>query len=63
LGFPGRHFDEETGLDYNFHRYYDPSLGRYITKDPIRVGLDLYAYAESDPANAIDPWGLNIFYL
>ena len=29
LRFPGQYFDEETGLHYNFHRYYDPLIGRY----------------------------------
>jgi len=32
LRFPGQYFDAETGLHYNFHRYYDPALGRYIMK-------------------------------
>ncbi|UHM92582.1 RHS repeat-associated core domain-containing protein [Rahnella victoriana] len=31
----GQHYDEESGLHYNRHRYYDPTLGRYITQDPI----------------------------
>ena len=58
LRFPGQYFDAETGLHYNFHRYYDPTLGRYITEDPIRDGLNWYAYAGSNPGNAIDPLGL-----
>ena len=59
LRFPGQYFDAETGLHYNFHRYYDPALGRYITEDPIRDGLNWYAYAGSNPGNAIDPLGLD----
>jgi len=58
LRFPGQYFDTETGLHYNFHRYYDPALGRYITEDPIRDGLNWYAYAGSNPGNNIDPEGL-----
>ncbi|HEX5514899.1 MAG TPA: RHS repeat-associated core domain-containing protein [Gammaproteobacteria bacterium] len=27
LRFPGRYFDAETGLHYNWHRYYDPQTG------------------------------------
>jgi len=30
LRFPGQYFDSETGLHYNFHRFYDPEMGRYI---------------------------------
>jgi len=58
LRFPGQYFDAETGLHYNFHRYYDPALGRYITEDPIRDGLNWYAYAGSNPGNNVDPLGL-----
>ena len=37
LRFPGQHFDAETGLHYNWHRFYDPSTGGYISAD--RIGL------------------------
>lgn len=32
---PGQYYDEETNLHYNHFRYYDPTIGRYITSDPI----------------------------
>jgi RHS repeat-associated protein len=32
---PGQYFDAETGLHYNYHRTYDPQLGRYLSADPI----------------------------
>jgi len=28
LRFPGQYYDQETGLHYNYHRYYDPGIGR-----------------------------------
>ncbi|WP_250456033.1 RHS repeat-associated core domain-containing protein [Caballeronia sp. ATUFL_M2_KS44] len=36
-----------AGLQYNRHRYYDPSTGRFISKDPIELagGLNAYQYA------------------
>jgi len=42
LRFQGQYFDEETGLHYNRHRYYDPSLGQFTTQDPIGLlgGVD-----------------------
>ncbi len=45
-----------------WHRFYDPSTGRYITADPIGLagGMNLYSYVGGDPVNAIDPWGLRV---
>ncbi|MBO8192836.1 RHS domain-containing protein [Streptomyces oryzae] len=38
LRFPGQYHDPETGLPYNYFRYYDPPTARYVTPDPL--GLD-----------------------
>ncbi len=60
LRFPGQHYDTETGLHYNWHRFYDPSTGRYISADPIGLagGINLYLYANANPIMFIDPKGL-----
>nr|WP_310795488.1 RHS repeat-associated core domain-containing protein [Citrobacter portucalensis] len=35
IRLPGLQYDDESGLHYNRHRYYNPGQGRYITQDPI----------------------------
>ncbi|MDY6903120.1 MAG: RHS repeat-associated core domain-containing protein [Thermodesulfobacteriota bacterium] len=58
LRLPGMYYDAETGLCYNYNRYYDPSTGRYLTTDPLGFGLNLYAYCYNNPHGFVDPLGL-----
>lgn len=59
LRFQGQYYDAETGLHYNRHRYYDPQLGRYHSKDPIGLigGSNAYCYGPN-PVEWVDPHGL-----
>ena len=52
--------DQETGMFYNRHRYYDPDEGQYISPDPIGLagGLNPYAYT-SNSVSWVDPLGLS----
>lgn len=59
LGKPGQYHDDETGLAYNYFRYYDPQTGRYLTPDPLGLepAPNHYAYV-GNPLAWIDPLGL-----
>ena len=58
FGYCGEYRDSESGFIYLRNRYYDPSIGRFISEDPIKDGLNWYAYCENDPVNFVDPLGL-----
>ncbi|MRH06782.1 RHS repeat-associated core domain-containing protein, partial [Escherichia coli] len=64
IRLPGQQYDEESGLYYNRHRYYDPLQGRYITQDPIGLkgGWNFYQYP-LNPVQYIDPLGLDLLSL
>ena len=58
--YPGQYYDGETGLHYNYYRYYHPGIGRYVTPDTIGLveGVNLYYYCINNPINLFDPDGL-----
>ncbi|MEO3767231.1 RHS repeat-associated core domain-containing protein [Streptomyces sp. B8F3] len=59
LRFPGQYFDPESGLHYNYFRYYDPGTARYLTPDPL--GLDPAPNPTAYVTNPLvwsDPFGL-----
>jgi RHS repeat-associated protein len=60
LRFQGQYHDQETGLHYNRHRYYNPESGRFLTPDPIKLagGMNAYLYVPN-PTGWVDPLGLN----
>ena len=64
LRFAGQYEDAETGWHYNWHRFYNPETGRYLTPDPLGLagGNNAYEYAGGDPLGAVDPWGLYTVY-
>jgi len=60
LRLPGQIFDNETRLNYNYLRDYDPDVGRYTSPDPMGFGggTNPYAYVSNSPLTNGDPLGL-----
>lgn len=61
--FPGQVADPESGWFYNWHRDYNPALGRYVQSDPFGLngGIGTYSYVEGSPLALIDSLGLEPF--
>lgn len=64
LRFPGQYYDQESNLNYNYFRDYDPQTGRYIESDPIGLhsGINTYSYVLNDPVSLSDPFGLEVYW-
>jgi len=58
--FTGREWDPETGLYYYRARYYDPTIGRLLSEDPVGFdgGMNFYLYVHDNPVRFNDPSGL-----
>jgi RHS repeat-associated protein len=56
--YTGKKIDRDTGLYYFNARWYDPELGRFITEDPVKDGVNWFGYANQNPLRYIDPTGL-----
>ncbi len=59
LRYTGRELDADTQLYYYRARYYDPSIGRFISEDPLgfEAGVNFYAYVNNNPIGSNDPSG------
>jgi RHS repeat-associated protein len=61
-GFSGREKDA-TGLSYHRSRYYQPEVGRFVSRDAFAgvatmpQSLHDYTYTHNDPVNRVDPFG------
>ena len=53
----GEYWDNETESIYLRARYYNPSVGRFTTEDPIKDGSNWYAYCGGNPVVFCDPSG------
>ena len=57
LRYCGEYFDKATGTIYLRARYYSPVTGRFTQLDPIRDGLNWYAYCGNNPVRFVDATG------
>jgi len=56
-GFTGKDWDEDVGLYYYNARWYDPTVGRFISEDSVADDPNLYGYCGGNPVNFTDPTG------
>lgn len=62
--FATQYHDPETGLYYHQFRYYDPGAGRFLSRDPAGASGNLhpYAYADNNPVDGVDAFGLATYF-
>lgn len=62
--FSTRYSDPETGLLYYGLRYYNPSLGRFVNRDPIEEqgGLNLYGFCGNNGVGSTDVLGMDVWF-
>ena len=60
FGYTGHYHHAASGLSLALYRAYDPDLGRFINRDPIKEsgGFNLYGYTDNNPINYVDRDGL-----
>jgi RHS repeat-associated protein len=60
--FSTKYDDDETDLVYYGYRYYNPSTGRWLSRDPLaeKGGLNLYGFVGNHPLTGADPTGLDL---
>ncbi len=51
------YYDSHSGMYYLRNRFYDSSIARFISEDPIQDGINWYAYANNNPLMYVDPTG------
>jgi RHS repeat-associated protein len=56
--YTAREFDSETDLYYYRARYFAPGVGRFLSEDPIKAGINWYGYVDNNAINSSDPAGL-----
>jgi len=60
LRFPGQYHDDENHMNYNYFRYYQPAVGRYLRVDPLglKAGSNPFSYGEENPTGYLDYFAL-----
>ncbi len=65
FAFTGHYYHSRSGLYLALYRAYDPTLGRWLSRDPIgeKGDRNLYRYPLNNPTNDVDPLGLDAVFL